>query len=117
MSLLTDYKECTKKLLGLLTIDEGKIDDREIVIKEINDLLEKRQELLNQLPLWPNISEADKKEMLASEKLLKDKMIILQGKVKTDLKQQQVRKKRINQYNDPYGGNISTDGMFYDKKK
>lgn len=117
MNPLTDYKEFTEKLLGLLTIEEGTIEEREAVIKEINELLEKREELLNQLPLWPKINEADKKEMIASEKLLNDKMVSLQGKIKTDLKQQQVRKKRINQYNDPYGGNISIDGMFYDKKK
>lgn len=117
MNLFLDYKDCTKKLLELLTIEELAIDEREEAIKKVNDLLVKRQELLNQLPLWPTISEMDKKEMISTEKLLKEKLISLQGNIKEDLKKQQVRKKKINQYNDPYGGNISTDGMFYDKKK
>ncbi|WP_400243352.1 hypothetical protein AB3U99_19630 [Niallia sp. JL1B1071] len=117
MSLFIDYKNCTKKLLELLTIQDAAIDNREVIIGEVNDLLEKRQKLLDQLPSWPSISEVDKKEMISAEKLLKEKLVSLQDNVKADLKKQQVRKKRINQYNDPYGGNLSTDGMFYDKRK
>jgi flagellar protein FliT len=117
MNQLIDYRNCTKKILDLLTIQEITIDKREEIISKVNDLLERRQKLLDGLPMWPNISEMDKTEMIVAEKRLKEKMASLQAKVKDDLKKQQLRKRRMNQYNDPYGGNLSIDGMFYDKKK
>lgn len=116
MRALVEFIKKTKQLQSHL--EKGfPEDNREEYIRTIDRLLEERQQLLNELPdLSIALDDRNKQEMISIENQIQELMKSYQGKIKEDLKTLQLKKRKGNQYSEPYG-NFSVDGMFYDKKK
>lgn len=106
--------DITAKLIEFL--ETSAETDRDEKIKLIEDVLEEREHFIQQLA-GPYTDEENE---LGSQLVdLNEKLAILLNKVKQDIQKdikELNRKKQSNQkYVNPYQ-NLSTDGMFYDKK-
>lgn len=89
---------------------------RDEYIERVQTLLDDRQKLFDQLPI--TYTKEEKKlgaEIISMNKEI-DQQLKRQAKVlKDELEQFQRKKKRSQQYANPYA-QISVDGMFFDKK-
>ena len=115
MDSLTNFIESTQELIKLLESGSGS-SNREEFIKKMDALLDKRQVILDQISDLSTLNDTVKAEMLQQEQKLKSKMMKVSTDIKKDLKILQLKKKNTTHYNNPYN-NLSTDGMFYDKRK
>lgn len=113
MKAIQDFFETTNQLISVLETEP----DRDRKIEMIESLLEKREQSMARI--HPPFSES---EQVLGKRVLKlnQKVSILLEKQKVDiqrdLKQLSVKKESTNKYVNPYQS-LSTDGMFYDKKK
>ena len=115
MEILVEFIKKTKELLVHLEV-EFPTEEREAYIETTNQLLDKRGELLSQLPDLRSLKESNKVELVNLETKIQSILQSQQGKIKKDLQVLQLQKKKTNKYADPYG-DVSFDGMFLDKKK
>lgn len=117
MEELVQFIEKTKQLKRHLEKEFPKNEDESKEYTHImNQLLEDRQQALNQFSTLKDLDEMMKRELIESENQIKLLMNNHSQKIKKDLRVLQMKKQKGNQYSNPYG-NISADGMFLDKKK
>lgn len=115
MEVLKQYIETSKELKTLLE-KEFSAEERDTHIQKTEELLNTRQLLLNQFPDLSALQESAKAAIVQLEKEVQALMEKQKEQIKKDIKTLQVKKQKNQQYADPYG-DLSTDGMFLDKKK
>jgi flagellar protein FliT len=90
--------------------------NREDVISEIEELLNKRQNILEQIK--PPFSEKETKlgqEIVKMNRTLDTKLILISNEVKRDMNGLNKKKASAKKYTNPYES-VNFDGMFYDKR-
>lgn len=113
MNIVKQVYDCTLELLDILQADIERNDK----IDQIEEVLDQREEFIQQMSapytdeekqLGKRLIEMNQKvnQMLQREKLF----------IQKDLKDLSVKKESNTKYTNPYQ-NLSTDGMFYDKRK
>lgn len=113
MGSLNQYYDFSAQLIDVLK-NEKDVDKK---IEQINTLLDKRQSLL--IEISPPFSQAElevgsmlmKMEKIINELLSNEKLAILK-----DIKNLSLTKESSQKYLNPYQS-LSTDGIFYDKRK
>ncbi|MED4350935.1 hypothetical protein P9265_01125 [Schinkia azotoformans] len=113
---LEEFINRTKKLASLL--EKGlQSEGREVYIQSIQDLIDEREQLLKTLPDLSKVLDNNaKQDLINLEKKISGLMLEHRNTIKKDLQVLQLKKKKSNNYANPYE-NISADGMFLDKKK
>ena len=113
MSIVKQSYDCTVKLIQVLQSEL----DRDMRILQVEELLEKRNGLIKGMigPYSDEEKELGTKllelEQQVSKLMIQEKILIQQ-----DIKDLAHKKESNKKYVNPYQ-NLSTDGMFYDKKK
>lgn len=117
MDRLTKVLDVTKQLEQLLSVQvSGK--NRESIITELNELVAKRGQLLQQVT--PPFTDQEKmigKEVVALNKKIQKKMNEIFHELKQEMKRINQQKKSTNTYENPYKSMPTLDGMFLDQKK
>lgn len=115
MEHLIEFIKLTKKLVDFLETDMPN-EGREEYIQSIHDLLDEREIMLKKLSDLSNvIDENVKGELIQLENKLNGLMMKHKSTIKKDLQALQLKKKKNNNYANPY--EVSADGMFLDKRK
>ena len=116
---LQQLLQISAKLFELLK-EQPKEVSKEEYIENINILLDKRGELMQQIisiGFQYNPTNKIHQTLYELDLGIKKRLaLVLQG-IKTDMKELQTTKKYEQQYSNPYGHVQSMDGMYYDKKK
>jgi flagellar protein FliT len=115
MSVVKDFNDATFKLIELLE-KENQVE-RDVKIEKIQELLEKREGFMGSMKPPFTQSEQDLGKLLIEmnqklTKLLESEKTAIQK----DLKKLHVKKESTTKYAKPYQS-LSTDGVFYDKRK
>ncbi|MFY3791547.1 flagellar assembly protein FliT [Ureibacillus sp. MALMAid1270] len=109
------WKQTTDELIQLVELGSEKL--REDVIKQVEELLNKRDEL--QPLILPPFSDDENnfgKSLVEYEKLLDTKLKIFLNAIRKDMQTHKKKKDSLHAYLDPYS-KVYKDGTFYDKKK
>lgn len=117
MSRLDNLHNLTVELYELL---QGEItsDNREKIIKEINVLIEQREELMQNItPPFSKTENKLGKKVIIMNKEIESKLEHVFSQLKTEMKQVQKQKKSNRTYINPYGPIQTIDGMYVDSKK
>lgn len=114
MSVVIQFYQLTLELIELL---EKSAEERETKISQVERLLTQREALMAEIvpPYAPNEIEVGKMLLALNAKVAQ----LLQGEktdIQKDIKDLQAKKESNTKYVNPYQ-NLSTDGMFYDKRK
>ena len=114
MSAVKEFHEATIELIQILQKSHGERDEK---ISRVEELLDRREVLMKGIvpPYTPEKAVLGKKIVQLNarlEQLLKTEKISIQK----DIKNLQSKKESNTKYVNPYQ-NLSTDGMFYDKRK
>ncbi|MDF1507858.1 hypothetical protein PZE06_06640 [Robertmurraya sp. DFI.2.37] len=115
MRELDQFMTVSKELKTLLE-GEFLIEQREEQIEKMDELLEKRQNFLNELSDLSHLNEETKLELARQEQEIQALMEQRKNMIKQDIKTLQLKKQKNEQYANLYE-NLSVDGMFLDKKK
>ncbi|MBM7661581.1 flagellar protein FliT [Bacillus mesophilus] len=116
MSQVQEIYDLTTRLYELLKV-EGTNEERDVVIPEVDLLLIKRQELLDQLK--DPFSDEEKlmgQEIIEMNRVIDEKMVHLKSTIQADINKLKKQKSSNEKYTNPYK-NVSLDGTFFDKKK
>lgn len=104
----------TAELLKVLNNQELEREDK---IAQVDQLLEKREQLFQKLPSSPTAGEKQVGQEIIK---MNDKVLeLLEGEkqnIQQDLRTVKLRKKTEKNYVNPYES-VQVDGVFYDKKK
>ncbi|WP_210367209.1 flagellar protein FliT [Bacillus sp. REN3] len=114
MSAVKQFYQLTVELIQLL----GKTDvERDGKIVRIDELLDQREALMKEIvpPYTPEEAEFGK-ELIQLDARLAQLLQAEKLSIQKDIKNLQVKKESNTKYVHPYQ-NLSTDGMFYDKRK
>jgi flagellar protein FliT len=106
----------TKELYDLLQ-ESISTEGRDLLIPTIEDLLESRQRVMEQVK--PPYTDGEKKlgaEVVKLNKVIDEKLAQLKQEVQIDINQLKKTKTSTNKYTNPYES-VSSDGMFFDKRK
>ncbi|MEN1967314.1 flagellar protein FliT [Lentibacillus sp. N15] len=117
MNRLQPLYELTNKLETLLE-QEIPAKHRESIIQEINRLIAERGVLLREI--HPPFTVEEKQlgeQIVASNRMIQQKMSMLFTVLKQEMKQIQQQQKSNNTYTNPYQHVQAIDGMFLDRKK
>jgi flagellar protein FliT len=114
VSAVKHFHQLTIELIRLL---EHRHAERDQKINMVGELLDQREDLMREIvpPYTPEEAELGKRIVQLNAKLdqlLKTEKISIQK----DIKNLQAKKESNTKYVNPYQ-NLSTDGMFYDKRK
>jgi flagellar protein FliT len=114
VSPVKKFYEATIELIQILQSPQGERNEK---ITKVEELLDKREVLMKELvpPYTPEEMELGKQLVELNsrfEQLLKTEKVSIQK----DIKNLQAKKESNTKYVNPYQ-NLSTDGMFYDKRK
>ncbi|MFJ8234642.1 flagellar protein FliT [Ureibacillus sp. NPDC094379] len=119
MDLVQQLLDASQELFTHLTnIPTAK--DRDDFIERMNQLLEARGEIINQLKANetnPIQSHSLNKELIELDKGIRHQMIKVKMSIADDMKQLQVSKKSEQRYVNPYSAVQVMDGIYYDQKK
>lgn len=109
--------EQTKMMLDLLEQYTLKEKDRDQTMKEMDELIQKRDQLIAPLkePYTDEEMAIGKKIIQMNEKL-EQEMSHIFGEIKTDMKKAKKNKELNYSYLNPYGDIKTTDGMYVDNK-
>lgn len=114
MSVLKEFHKATIELIQILQQTQTERDQK---ILQVEALLDRREVLMKEIvpPFTPEEAELGKKIVTMNERL---EQLITAEKVsiQKDIKELHVKKVSNTKYVNPYQ-NLSTDGMFYDKRK
>ncbi|WAA12015.1 flagellar protein FliT [Fervidibacillus halotolerans] len=115
MNPLKQFYLLTAELIRLL--EESDANHRDETIQRMNELFEKREEVLKQIA--PPFSRGEKQ--LAEQVMkLNEKLVRLMSEeknnIRSELEKVRQQKKVQQKYVNPYA-QLQTDGIFYDKKK
>ncbi|WP_461201894.1 flagellar protein FliT [Anoxybacillus sp. TBDG-1] len=116
MSVVAELLEATAAIVTLLR-EPIEREKREAVIEQIEQLLEKREQLLQLLPTV--LTDEEKqigKQLLALDREANALLQQLKQQIQQDLKQTKQTKVAVERYDDLYDS-LAIDGMFYDKRK
>ncbi|RSD25192.1 flagellar protein FliT [Mesobacillus subterraneus] len=114
MSAVIQFHQLTTELIRLL---ENTDVDRDDKIAKVEELLNQRETLIEEIkpPYTPEELEKGKEVTLLNTKL--DQLLKREkGAVQRDIKDLQNKKESNTKYVNPYQS-LSTDGMFYDRRK
>ncbi|KAB8132338.1 hypothetical protein F9U64_12610 [Gracilibacillus oryzae] len=118
MKPLQEYIVITNKLLQVVDQPVNSDESREEIIKNIDILLEKRQELI---PFIKSPFEEEEislgKDCLALDQKLEPKLQKLLGNIKTKMRVNKKQTRSTKQYLNPYQQLSTHDGMFLDSRK
>lgn len=117
MNRLKPFYEITVKLAELLDQDIN-AKNRETIISQVNLLIEKRGDLLPEVP--PPFTEDEKRvgsDIVLLNNKIQQKMNALFIDLKREMKQFKKQKKSNKIYTNPYEKIQTMDGMFLDNKK
>lgn len=111
-------KQCfvlTKQLYDLVngTVAE---EDREEHIRQIDLLLNQREEILPKIR--PPFSAEEKElgqQIVGYNKLIDTKLKSVRARIQVDFQQMKKKEQSVQKYTNPYE-RLQTDGVFYDKK-
>lgn len=114
MSAVLQFHQLTNELIQLIETADLDRDDK---ITRAEELLNQREALLNAIvpPYTPEELEAGK-ELNQLNMRLAQLLKAEKASVQKDIKDLQSKKESNTKYVNPYQ-NLSTDGMFYDKRK
>lgn len=114
MSRIRQFHQYTIELIKLL--EDSKVN-RDEKINQVERLLSQREGLINQIipPYTPEEVEVGEKMNQLNFRLLQ-LLLAEKASVQKDIKGLQTKKETNNKYVNPYQ-DLSTDGMFYDKRK
>ena len=116
MSIVSELLDITKAMVKLLREPIEK-EKRDGVIEQIEQLLEKREQLLQHLPnVLTDEQKQTGKELLALDREANELLHQLKQQIQQDLKQMKQTKEAAHRYHDLYEP-LSIDGMFYDKRR
>ena len=92
-------------------------ENRDDLISKIEELLEKRQAILDQIRS-PFSNEEFKlgQEMIKMNRILDEKLLFIRNNIKRDINGLNKKKVSVKKYTNPYES-VNFDGMFYDKRK
>ncbi len=114
MSVLKKFHKATIELIQILQQPQTERDQK---ILQVEALLDRREALMKEIvpPFTPEEAELGKQIVTMNERL---EQLITAEKVsiQKDIKELHVKKVSNTKYVNPYQ-NLSTDGMFYDKRK
>ena len=112
---LTEWRSATERLLQITVNTSG--DDRDLVIEEINQLLDLREKLQQdiQAPFTPE-EQAFGQELLSLEETLQKSLSAFSKSIRMDIAENQKKKGTVQAYIDPYS-QVFRDGTYYDKRK
>ncbi|MBU9722276.1 MULTISPECIES: flagellar protein [Bacillaceae] len=92
-------------------------DDRDAYIETMNDMLEKREQLIPHVSRPQNEDEEKLgQDIVAMNKVVNQKIAAAQGLIRMDITKLQQRKETGKKYESPYEG-PTADGVFFDSKK
>lgn len=101
-------------------VNDPEVSVRDEFIEEVNELLDKRGVLMQQLSdagfIYNRTSKAHR-TLFELDKGIQERLNRVLNTIKKDMKELQATKKSEQQYNNPYGHVQTMDGMYYDKKK
>jgi len=112
---LISWRDVTEQLVVIL--DEREEEKRDAIITQIEELLNKREDL--QSSIQEPFTDEEKsfgQALLPLEKILQAKQKVYLKDIRLDISDQQKKKVSVNAYMDPYN-QVFRDGTFYDKKK
>lgn len=114
MSTVKEFHEATIELIQILQKPQGERDEK---ISKVEELLEKRETLMKEIapPYTPEEAELGK-QIVALNTRLDQLLKIEKISIQKDIKNLQAKKESNTKYVNPYQ-NLSTDGMFFDKRK
>jgi len=117
MSQLQELHDVTSVLYDLVK-QSPTFDERDEVLEKIHDLLDKREELLNQID-GPYSDDEKRlgKEVIHMNETIESEIQRLMKQLKTDMARVRKQKNSNQKYTNPYQNLNSYDGMFLDKKK
>ncbi|KAA0548796.1 hypothetical protein FZW96_06970 [Bacillus sp. BGMRC 2118] len=117
MSIVKQVYEVTSKLHQLLQQEETDSEKRDDVIEQIEQLLEDRQSLLDEMK-GPYSDEEMQlgKQMIEYNTYIDRQLAKLRLMVQADMNKLKKQKSTNEKYVNPYK-NVNFDGMFFDKKK
>lgn len=96
--------------------DLTKENERENQIKKIDDLLNKRQQILDGMkPSDFKSDDSSKDKIILLSKEIDRKLTILKDTIRKDSRDVSTLKEKRNQYVNPYSS-VRVDGMYYDKR-
>ncbi len=116
MSVVSELLGITKAMVELLREPIEK-EKRDAVIEQIEEMLEKREQLLKQLPA--TLTEEEKKmgkQLLALDRETNNLLRQFKQQIQQDLKQIKQTREAVDRYDDLYDS-LAIDGMFYDKRR
>lgn len=115
MEILKQYLQTSMELKSILQ-EEITFTEQDHYLEKVEYLIAKRQSYLNGFPDLSSLEPSVKEEIIKLEREIKTLIDTKKTKIQNNLKILQVKKKKKNQYSNPYG-DVSIDGMFLDKKK
>jgi len=113
MTPVHDCHKMTKRLLDLL---EAANEDRDSQIEEVEELLDRRGEVLP--GIQPPFTEEEQtlgREINLMNVEIEGHLQQLSRAVKEDLREVSIKKQTMDKYSNPYES-LQTDGVFYDKR-
>ncbi|MCQ6277159.1 flagellar protein FliT [Bacillus sp. V3B] len=114
MGVVKGFYEATVELIQLLSREDQK--DRDVKIKRIEELLEKREGFMKSMK--PPFSQAEQqlgKQLVKLDQQLTKLLEKEKTMIQKDIKNLSKKKQSTAKYNNPYESLI-TDGVFYDKR-
>lgn len=116
MSAVKTLYLASKELYDLLQ-ESSKNDHRETIISKIEELLESRQKLINQVkPPYTSDEKLLGAEVVKLNKVIDEKLALMKEDIQLDINQLKKTKTSTNKYTNPYES-VSLDGVFFDKRK
>ncbi len=117
MSQVQKLHEVTSQLYELVQ-EEPAAEEREEIIGKVNDLLDKREVLLQDIQ-GPYSDEEKKfgKEIVHMDLFVQERTNALMKQVKMDIARTKKQKSSNQKYTNPYQNVSNYDGMFMDQKK
>lgn len=117
MEHMKSLYETTKQILDTVNKDHYTVDERTIVISKVNNLLEKRELVLEKIkPPFTKEEEVIGGEIVKMDKQISEKMGLIYEAIQQDLKQFKQQKDSNKTYINPYKDMSTVDGMYLDDK-
>lgn len=113
MNSLNQYYDFSAQLIAVLRNEK----DADKKIEQVNILIDKRQSLLKEIS--PPFSEVEMEVgsmLIKMEKIINDLLSREKLRIQKDIKNLSITKESSQKYLNPYQS-LSTDGIFYDKRK
>lgn len=117
MNRMESLYKTSKEILDILNKEQFTSDERTVVITLINNLLEQRATILEQLkPPYSEAEEAIGVQIVEMDKVIRKKMDRIYQEIQNDLKQLKQQKNSNRTYINPYKDMKIVDGMYLDNK-